>query len=76
MLAANFDDFPERPVDSGRGENGWTADRNYAGQKLFNSRKGATEFIGYTFKRNVNTEELPRTSIVLDPINEKDFQDK
>ena len=21
MLAANFDDFPERPVDSGRGEN-------------------------------------------------------
>lgn len=52
------------------------ADRNYAGQKLFNSRKGVTEFIGYTFKRNVNGEEPQRTSMVLDPINEKDFMNK
>ena len=66
MLAANFDDFPEKPIDN----------RSYGGQKLFNSRKGVSEFIGYTFRRNTSTEETPRSSIVVDPINDKDFLDK
>ena len=56
-LARNFENFPEKPLDGEGGREGLAVGRNY-GQRLFaKGRKGMSEFVGYTFKRDVGVME-------------------
>lgn len=74
-LAKNFDDFPEKPLDSGGGGHDSRVDRGYEGKRLFsNYRKGVSEFIGYTFKRESIRPAVPvNAATIYDPVNEKDL---
>jgi len=59
---------------------GFRVGRGYGGQKLFmNGRKGMSEFIGYTFKRESEpsvAEVITSPQSLIDPVNDKDLFDK
>lgn len=78
ILAKNFDDFPEKPVDGARGCGGLAVGHSYSGQKLFsNCRKGVSEFIGYTYKRDSIDASVPLSaSAFVDPVDDRDLLDK
>lgn len=85
MLACNFDEFEESTLDSMMVENVLRSDQPFGNQHAFsNGRKGVSEFIGYTFKRDfsTNNESIKEPEVVkphgpvIDPIDENDFPDR